>query len=321
MLEKYDVYLRPFNCQRTLHIYLPNDYYQSDERYPVVYMFDGHNLFLDSDATYGKSWGLADFLDHYDKKLIIVGIECNHEGNERLSEYCPYDLNSRYFGRVQGKGIQTLDWLVYELKPMIDQKYRTYPFRECTAIAGSSMGAMVGAMYASGKMEECKEWLYSWDKRKMWELADLTLSRDGLVKGDRFIKELKQIIPDMNIEDLPVPYVAMATDIVRDQEVRFDRGSLHEAIRASISIPMLFRPLRKDGMVLIDGGILNPLPLSHVQRTEGDILIAVDVNAPIDTGKKKKAVMEHGQKIRRTVLEQRMTYGTPEKQERWQTST
>lgn len=82
---------------------------------------------------------------------------------------------------------------------------------EITSIAGSSMGAMVGAMYASGKMEECKEWLFSWDKRKMWELADLTLSRDGLVKGDRFIKELKQIIPDMNIEDLPVPYVAMAT--------------------------------------------------------------------------------------------------------------
>ena len=62
---------------------------------------------------------------------------------------------------------------------------------EITSIAGSSMGAMVGAMYASGKLEECKEWLYSWDKRKMWELADLTLSRDGLVKGDRFIKELK----------------------------------------------------------------------------------------------------------------------------------
>ena len=75
--------------------------------------------------------------------MIIVGIECNHEGNERLSEYCPYSLNSRYFGRVQGKGIQTLDWLVYELKPMIDQKYRTYPFRECTAIAGSSMGGLM----------------------------------------------------------------------------------------------------------------------------------------------------------------------------------
>ena len=139
---------------------------------------------------------------------------------------------------------------------------------EITSIAGSSMGAMVGAMYASGKLEECKEWLYSWDKRKMWELADLTLSRDGLVKGDRFIKELKQIIPVMNIEDLPIPYVAMATDIVCDQEVRFDSGNLYDAIRATISIPMLFRPLRKDGMVLIDGGILNPLPLNQVHRTK-----------------------------------------------------
>ena len=89
------------------------------------------------------------------------------------------------------------------------------------------MGAMVGAMYASGKMEECKEWLYSWDKRKMWELADLTLSRDGLVKGDRFIKELKQIIPDMNIEDLPVlPYVAISYRILSAiRKSRFDRGA------------------------------------------------------------------------------------------------
>lgn len=159
---------------------------------------------------------------------------------------------------------------------------------EITSIAGSSMGAMVGAMYASGKLEECKEWLCSWDKKKMWNLVDFTLSHDGLVKGDRFIKELKQIIPDMNIEDLPIPYVAMATDIVREKEVRFSSGSLHDAIRASISIPMLFRPLRKDNMVLIDGGILNPLPLGHVTRTEGDILIAVDVNAPTDGGRKMK---------------------------------
>lgn len=157
---------------------------------------------------------------------------------------------------------------------------------EITSIAGSSMGAMVGAMYASGKLEECKEWLLSWDKRKMWQLVDLTLSRDGLVKGDRFIKELKEIIPDMNIEDLPIPYVAMGTDIVSEQEVRFDSGSLHDAIRASISIPMLFRPMRKDGMILIDGGILNPLPLKHVQRIENDVLIAVDVNASAEGGKK-----------------------------------
>ena len=159
---------------------------------------------------------------------------------------------------------------------------------EITSIAGSSMGAMVGAMYASGKMEECKEWLCSWDKKKMWEMADFTLSRDGLVKGNRFIEALKKIIPDMNIEDLPIPFVAMATDITQEKEVRFDSGSLHDAIRATISIPMLFRPLRKDNMVLIDGGILNPLPLGHALRTEGDILIAVDVNAPLNDGKKKK---------------------------------
>lgn len=159
---------------------------------------------------------------------------------------------------------------------------------EITSIAGSSMGAMVGAMYASGKLDKFKEWLCSWDKKKIWNMADITLSHDGLVKGDRFIKELERIIPDMNIEDLPIPYVAMATDIVQEKEVRFNRGSLHEAIRASISIPMLFRPLRKDNMVLIDGGVLNPLPLKHVKRTAGDILIAVDVNASINGGRKMK---------------------------------
>lgn len=148
---------------------------------------------------------------------------------------------------------------------------------------------MVGAMYASGKLEECKEWLYSWDKRKMWELADLTLSRDGLVKGDRFIKELKEIIPDMNIEDLPIPYVAMATNIVCDQEVR-SIVAAYMRLSAAIHFHTNAFPAlcEKTAMVLIDGGILNPLPLNHVHRTEGDILIAVDVNAPVDCGKKKK---------------------------------
>ncbi len=156
---------------------------------------------------------------------------------------------------------------------------------EITSIAGSSMGAMVGAMYATGQLEACKQWLCTWNKRKMWHLADLSLSSDGIVKGDRFIRELKQILPDVNIEDLPIPYVAMATDIVSEQEVKFDRGSLFDAIRASISIPMLFRPFRRgDHQLLVDGGILNPLPLNHAVRTPGDLLVAVDVNAP--AGKK-----------------------------------
>ncbi len=151
---------------------------------------------------------------------------------------------------------------------------------EITSIAGSSMGAMVGAMYATDKLEACKEWLCTWNKRKMWQLADLSLSHDGLVKGDRFIRELKGLLPEVNIEDLPLPYVALATDLVSEQEVRFDRGNLFDAIRASISIPMLFRPFRRGEQRLVDGGILNPLPLNHAIRTPGDLLVAVDVNAP-----------------------------------------
>lgn len=152
---------------------------------------------------------------------------------------------------------------------------------EITSIAGSSMGALVGAMYASGQMDICKEWLYSWNKQKMWQLADISLNREGLVKGNRFIQELKGRIPDTDIEDLPIPYVALATDIAHRREVVFDKGSLHDAVRASISIPLLFHPLRKDGMVLMDGGIINPLPLKFVKRTQGDMLIAVDVNAQL----------------------------------------
>jgi len=159
---------------------------------------------------------------------------------------------------------------------------------EITSVTGSSMGAIVGAMYATGKLEECKEWLCSWNLRKMWQLSDLSLKGDGLVKGDRFIRELKQIIPDINIEDLPIPYVAMSTDIVHECEVKFDRGNLHDAIRASFSVPMLFRPFRKDGRILVDGGILNPLPLCHAPRTAGDMLIAVDVNAPAKGDRRKQ---------------------------------
>lgn len=159
---------------------------------------------------------------------------------------------------------------------------------EIASITGSSMGAMVGAMYATGKMDACKEWLCSWDKRKMFQLADLTLSRDGLVKGDRFIRELKRIVPDIPIEDLPLPYAALATDILNEQEVKFISGSLFHAIRASISIPMVFRPVRSEGRILVDGGLLNPLPLRHAIRTPGDLLVAVDVNAPIDNGKRQR---------------------------------
>lgn len=146
MIEKFNIKITPFNLFRTIHVYLPKEYRFSDQRYPVMYMFDGHNLFYDEDATYGKSWGLKEFMDAYDKPLIIVGIECNHRGNERLNEYCPYNIKKGYFGPITGQGKLLMDWVISELKPLIDQKYRTYPFRECTGIAGSSMGGLI-ALY------------------------------------------------------------------------------------------------------------------------------------------------------------------------------
>ena len=90
MVIKRDFVYSPNGENRKLHIYLPDDYDMTDERYPVMYFFDGHNLFCDADATYGTSWGLKEFLDHWQKKMIVVGIECSHTGDERLHEYLPY---------------------------------------------------------------------------------------------------------------------------------------------------------------------------------------------------------------------------------------
>ena len=132
-----------YGANRPLHIYLPENYDFCGERYPVMYFFDGHNLFYDSDATYGKSWGLKTFLDGWSKNMIIVGMECSHVGNERLEEYLPYPATTDAFGPLAVKGNETLEWIVNEVKPMIDWEYRTYPDRRCTGIAGSSMGGLM----------------------------------------------------------------------------------------------------------------------------------------------------------------------------------
>ena len=129
--------------KRRAYAYLPDDYDMTERRYPVLYMFDGHNLFSDSEATYGKSWGLADYLDATHTPLIVAAVECNHEGNERLSEYSPVDFTFRNGEKIKGKGKKYMDWLVDTFKPYIDENLRTIPDREHTAIAGSSMGGLM----------------------------------------------------------------------------------------------------------------------------------------------------------------------------------
>ena len=146
MIVKQDFIYTPKGKNRPLHIYLPDDYETAGEAYPVTYFFDGHNLFFDTDATYGKCWGLKEFLDGWEKKMIVVGIECGHEGNERLSEYLPFRAAPGFFRQFKPMGKVTMDWIVNEIKPYIDSHYRTLPWRETTGIAGSSMGGLM-ALY------------------------------------------------------------------------------------------------------------------------------------------------------------------------------
>lgn len=147
-----------------------------------------------------------------------------------------------------------------------------------TSIAGCSMGALIGAMYAAGKLAEVKEWMVQLDKKKILSLVDFSFSLNHLVKGEKVMDALKEIVPDVNIEDLPIPYAAVATDWNSGKEVVFKKGSLYEAVRSSISIPLFFNPVRKGEMLLVDGGLVNGLPLNRVARVKGDLLVGVNVS-------------------------------------------
>lgn len=147
-----------------------------------------------------------------------------------------------------------------------------------TSVAGCSMGALVGGIYAAGKLKEYREWMKGINRRQMLELVDFSLSLNHLVKGERIIEAIMKIVPDIAIENLPIPYCAIATDWAAGKEIVFREGSLFQAIRASISLPSFFNPVRRDNMILIDGGITNPLPLNRVERKEGDLLVGADVS-------------------------------------------
>lgn len=151
---------------------------------------------------------------------------------------------------------------------------------EISAISGTSMGAFVGGIYAAGGLEELKKWALSLDTKKVLRLTDFTFSTQGFMKGNKVLNDIKKLVPDVNIEDMKIPFTACATDIKNGVEVDFDKGSLYEAIRASISLPSVLKTYKKDDMILIDGGIVNPFPLNRVKRTDGDILVGVDVSVP-----------------------------------------
>ena len=151
MIKKWSVSYPAVNGteQRRVYVYLPTMYEADpDRRYPVLYMFDGQNVFFDEDATFGKSWGLANYLDYTDTPLIVAAVECNAgPNNERLVEYSPYRFDDPTYGHFDGKGAATMNWFIHRFKPFIDRNFRTLPDREHTFIGGSSMGGLM-SLYA-----------------------------------------------------------------------------------------------------------------------------------------------------------------------------
>ena len=149
------------------------------------------------------------------------------------------------------------------------------------SVVGTSMGALVGGVYALGKLDEFKKWLFKLDKRKVFSLVDFTFSKQGLVRGDKVLEAMKQFIPDTNIEDLPIGYGAVAVDILKGEERLLDKGSVYEAIRASIAIPTVFTPKKSETTLLVDGGVLDNIPVNHASRIPDDLLVAINVNADV----------------------------------------
>ena len=143
MLEQFTAHITPFGKDRVVRVWLPDGIETARTAYPVLYMFDGHNLFRDEWATYGKCWGLADFLARWEKPVIVVAPECDKEGNNRLIEYAPYDMEIPPCGFVHGRGAELMDWTLGELKPYVDRIYPTIHFREATGVGGSSMGGLM----------------------------------------------------------------------------------------------------------------------------------------------------------------------------------
>jgi len=150
------------------------------------------------------------------------------------------------------------------------------------SIAGSSMGALIGGIYAAGKLDIYEEWVTKLRKHDVLRLLDFAFSRSGLFSGERIMQKLEDMLGDINIEDLPISFTAVATDIENGREVWLNRGSLFAAIRASIAIPTVFTPVKSDGRLLVDGGLLNPVPIAPTLRDRTSMMIAVSLSGRIE---------------------------------------
>lgn len=149
---------------------------------------------------------------------------------------------------------------------------------EIVEVTGCSMGAVIGGMYCAGFLPQYTEWLLKQGKNDVYRLFDLTLSRQGFVKGEKIFSVLEQITGKQQIENLPVPFTAIATDMLTRTEVHFKQGDLYKALRASTGIPGVFTPVAENKCLFVDGGVLNPLPVDVIKRRDDAIVVAVNLN-------------------------------------------
>ncbi|RLD41013.1 MAG: phospholipase [Bacteroidetes bacterium] len=167
---------------------------------------------------------------------------------------------------------------------------------QITSVAGTSMGALIAGIYSAGKLSEFKQWALQLSKAEVYRLMDFTMNL-GFVKMDRVFDELRTIVGEWRISDLPISTKIIAADINSKQEVVFDKGSLFNAIRASVAYPTVITPFELDGKLLVDGGIVNPIPVNRVERTNGDILVAVDLSAEFEYIADSKYIKKNDESI------------------------
>jgi len=148
-------------------------------------------------------------------------------------------------------------------------------------VAGTSVGAVVGAVYASGRIAALEDVVLQLDWKQIASFLDIVFPKSGLIDGNKIADFIRRHVEAKKIEDLPLPFCALATDLATGGEVAIQEGDIIEAVRASISVPGIFTPVRKDDMILVDGGLVNPVPVSMVREMGADFVIAVDLNHDI----------------------------------------
>ncbi|NHA69384.1 patatin-like phospholipase family protein [Phycicoccus flavus] len=155
---------------------------------------------------------------------------------------------------------------------------------EVVAVAGTSMGALVGGLAAAGRLDAYTDWVTGLTQRDVWRLLDMNLGGGGAIRAERIFTRVNDILGGALIEDLAVPFTAVATDLNHRREVWFQRGPVATAIRASVAIPSLVTPIVVDGRLLVDGGLMNPVPIEPTAAVMSDLTVAVSLQAGHSTG-------------------------------------